>query len=146
MTSAPDKARAAMSGSLTGSVEDLLEPLDPGASVRCRLGPAEVPGEEPDRAVRLEPRQLLVGPRVGVQRLLRRGEGVEQRETRPGGLASRRCASDTPPGTWRPLDAPRICSVACSGDVRRFAARHGDQLGVGRGEDGMRELLDLTLP
>jgi cell division inhibitor SepF len=38
---------------------------------------AEVPGEEPDRAVRLEPGQLLVPARVGVQRLLRRRECVE---------------------------------------------------------------------
>jgi hypothetical protein len=39
-----------------------------------------VPGEEADRAVGLETRQLLVRTPVGVQRLLLRGEGVEQRE------------------------------------------------------------------
>src|SRR4051812_24493941 len=42
--------------------------------------PGQVPGEEPDRAVRLEPGQLLVLARIGVQRLLRGPEGVEQRE------------------------------------------------------------------
>ncbi|QZY19948.1 hypothetical protein K7C20_35905 [Streptomyces decoyicus] len=42
---------------------------------------AEMPGEEPDRAVGLEPGKLLMPARVGVQRLFLRGEGVEQRET-----------------------------------------------------------------
>ena len=51
------------------------------ASRLPHAGTSEVPGEEPDRAVGLEPGQLLVPARVGVQRLLLRGEGVEQRET-----------------------------------------------------------------
>ncbi|MEU9482568.1 hypothetical protein AB0D83_02685 [Streptomyces decoyicus] len=41
-----------------------------------RPGPAaEMPGEEPDRTVDLEPGKLLMPARVGVQRLLLRGEG-----------------------------------------------------------------------
>jgi hypothetical protein len=39
-----------------------------------------MPHEEPHGAVDLEPGRVLVAGRVGVQRLLRRGEGVEQGE------------------------------------------------------------------
>src|ERR1035438_7482018 len=38
-------------------------------------------GEEPGRAVGLEPGHVAMPARVGVQRLFLRGEGVEQRET-----------------------------------------------------------------
>ena len=59
-----------------------------GASIarylyRCKQIHAlpEMPLEEPRRVFGLEPRHLLMAARVDVQRLLLRGEGVEQRET-----------------------------------------------------------------
>jgi hypothetical protein len=40
----------------------------------------QVPDEEPARAVELEGRDVAMAAGVGVQRLLRRPEGIEQRE------------------------------------------------------------------
>jgi hypothetical protein len=80
------------------------------SSVGCTSGKrgdrsAEVPGEEQDRAVGLEPGQFLVLARVGVQRLLLRGEGVEERET---GLA------------WDVLVVPLEVELDRDGDLLRL--------------------------
>ncbi len=46
----------------------------------CEVVSAQMPGEEPQRAVHFEQRHIAVLPGIGVQRLLHRGQGVEQRQ------------------------------------------------------------------